>query len=105
MQREMADGFTKRNSMDMLATPLGEWERVREETTGRVFLVGEFLQMPVSVELESADICWAWRRGHDWLIVGIALLALNLHLAAGRGVGALFIGKACFRFRSRMGFW
>jgi len=56
MQREMADGFTKRNSMDMLATPLGEWARVREETTGSVFLVGKFLQMPVSVELESADI-------------------------------------------------
>ena len=56
MQREMADGFTKRNSMDMLATPLGEWERVREETTGRVFLVGKFLQMPVSVALESSDV-------------------------------------------------
>ena len=42
--------------MDMLATPLGEWARVREETTGSVFLVGKFLQMPVSVALESADV-------------------------------------------------
>ncbi len=42
--------------MKMIQTPLGEWERVREETTGSVFLVGKFLQMPVSVELESADI-------------------------------------------------
>ena len=42
--------------MDTLATPLGEWERVREETMGRVFLVGKFLQMPVSVALESSDV-------------------------------------------------
>lgn len=41
--------------MNMLATPLGEWEMVREETAGGVFLVGKFLGMAVSVELESID--------------------------------------------------
>ena len=126
--------------MKMIQILLGEWERVREETTGRVFLVGKFLQMPVSVALESADVeqvdfdfiqdkvskfayikrqtelfferiaksrpDWlGMAAGRGWRIIRIALLALNSRLAAGRRVGALFIGKVCFRLRSRMGFW
>ncbi|OAM31090.1 hypothetical protein A7P95_00900 [Eikenella longinqua] len=42
--------------MDSLATPLGAWEMVWEETAGSVFLIGKFLGMPVAVQLESADI-------------------------------------------------
>ncbi|WP_156496181.1 MULTISPECIES: hypothetical protein [unclassified Eikenella] len=33
-------------------------EKVREETTDRVSLVGKFLEMPVSVELGSAGVEW-----------------------------------------------
>ena len=133
--------------MDMLATPLGEWERVLEETTGSVFLVGKFLQMPVSVALESADVERVdfdfiqdqvskfahIKRQTELFFERIARnspdllgLAVGARLADcwdciacpeftfGSGAeswsivyreGALFIGKACFRLRSRMGFW